>query len=63
MIELNNMPKLGFGLMRLPQTDGQIDYEQVCRMVDAYMASGLNYYKRNIPIIDLMKEAAEKLDK
>lgn len=43
-IESNNMPKLGFGLMRLPEQDGNIDLEQVCRMVDAYMEAGLNYF-------------------
>ena len=36
-IDLNTMPKLGFGLMRLPEQDGVIDLEQVCRMVDAYL--------------------------
>ena len=43
-IDVNKMPRLGFGLMRLPQKDGKIDHEQVCRMVDAYMAAGLNYF-------------------
>ena len=43
-IELSKMPKLGFGLMRLPETNGKIDHEEVCRMVDAYMAAGLNYF-------------------
>lgn len=43
-IELDKMPKLGFGLMRLPENDGQIDLEQVCQMVDAYLAAGLNYF-------------------
>ena len=43
-ISLNEMPKLGFGLMRLPQKDDAIDMAQVCRMVDAYMAAGLNYF-------------------
>ncbi|MBR1684261.1 MAG: aldo/keto reductase [Clostridia bacterium] len=43
-IDMEKMPKLGFGLMRLPQTDGKIDHEQVCKMVDAYMAAGLNYF-------------------
>lgn len=38
------MPKLGFGLMRLPEKDGEIDIPHVCRMVDAYMAAGLNYF-------------------
>ncbi len=36
-IDLTKMPKLGFGLMRLPENDGVIDHEQVCRMVDKYM--------------------------
>ena len=43
-ITLNEMPKLGFGLMRLPETDGKIDIDEVCRMVDMYMEAGLNYF-------------------
>ncbi|MCR5420751.1 MAG: aldo/keto reductase [Lachnospiraceae bacterium] len=38
------MPKLGFGLMRLPEKAGVIDHEQVCRMVDKYMKAGMNYF-------------------
>ena len=43
-IDINSMPKLGFGLMRLPEKDGRIDHEQVCRMVDKYMKAGMNYF-------------------
>ena len=43
-INLSTMPKLGFGLMRLPEKDGKIDIEQVCRMVDDYLEAGLNYF-------------------
>ena len=43
-IDLNSMPKLGFGLMRLPENDGVIDHEQMCRMVDKYMKAGMNYF-------------------
>ena len=43
-IDLTKMPKLGFGLMRLPEIDGVIDHEQVCRMVDLYMQAGLTYF-------------------
>ena len=43
-IDLSKMPKLGFGLMRLPEKDGVIDHEQVCNMVDLYMKSGMNYF-------------------
>ena len=43
-IDLNKMPKLGFGLMRLPQKDGAIDIGEVCRMADLYMQAGMNYF-------------------
>ena len=43
-IDTAKMPKLGFGLMRLPHRDGEIDQEQVRTMVDAYMDAGFNYF-------------------
>ena len=43
-IELNTMPKLGFGLMRLPEKDGSVDIDHVSRMVDVYMQAGMNYF-------------------
>ena len=43
-IELSAMPKLGFGLMRLPEKDSRIDIAQVSRMVDACMQAGMNYF-------------------
>ena len=49
-IDLNTMSKLGFGMMRLPEQDGKIDLEQVCRMVDAYMESGMNYFDTAYPL-------------
>lgn len=36
--------KLGFGLMRLPQNDGVIDIEQTKAMVDEFMAAGFTYF-------------------
>lgn len=36
--------KLGFGLMRLPMKDGEVDIEQTCRMVDEFIAAGFNYF-------------------
>jgi len=36
--------KLGFGLMRLPQRDGGIDIEQVKEMVDLFMGAGFTYF-------------------
>ena len=38
-----NIPKLGFGLMRLPQKDGAIDIEQVKQMADHFFANGFTY--------------------
>lgn len=43
-IDIHSMPKLGFGLMRLPEKDGETDLAQTCNMVDAYMGSGFNYF-------------------
>lgn len=40
-----SIPKLGFGLMRLPKEEsGKIDIEQTKKMVDAFMDAGLNYF-------------------
>ncbi|MCQ2752214.1 MAG: aldo/keto reductase [Coriobacteriales bacterium] len=36
--------KLGFGLMRPPLKDGEIDMPQFCNMIDAYMDAGFNYF-------------------
>lgn len=34
----------GFGCMRLPQKDGEIDYETLCEMADKFIAAGFNYF-------------------
>ena len=36
--------KLGFGLMRLPQKDGATDIEQTKKMVDMFMDAGFTYF-------------------
>lgn len=38
------MPLLGFGLMRLPQKDGKVDYATAEKMVAKAMAAGCNYF-------------------
>lgn len=42
------MKKLGFGCMRLPMKQGnvemEVDYEQFNQMIDAYFAGGFNYF-------------------
>ncbi len=40
-----SIPKLGFGLMRLPKLEGEkIDIEQVKQMVDLFMDAGFRYF-------------------
>lgn len=34
----------GFGCMRLPMKDGEVDTEETCRMVDAFLEAGFNYF-------------------
>ena len=36
--------KLGFGMMRLPRIDGEIDIEQSKKMVDIFMNAGFTYF-------------------
>lgn len=39
-----DIKKLGFGLMRLPQKDGKIDIEQTKTMVDKFLEAGFTYF-------------------
>ena len=39
-----NIKKLGFGLMRLPRKDDDIDIEQVKEMVDLFINAGFTYF-------------------
>lgn len=47
------MKKLGFGLMRLPQLDGDdygsVDIETVKKMADAFMENGFTYFDTAAP--------------
>ena len=43
-IDTGKMPKLGFGMMRLPEKDGVVELPKVCEMVDTYMKAGFNYF-------------------
>ena len=43
-IDVENTPKLGFGLMRLPKIGEEIDVEQTAIMVDRFLAAGLTYF-------------------
>lgn len=39
-----NKPQLGFGLMRLPESNNRIDIDQVSSMVDKFLESGFTYF-------------------
>jgi predicted aldo/keto reductase-like oxidoreductase len=38
------IPKLGFGLMRLPQQGKEIDIEHTTRMTDLFLEKGFTYF-------------------
>lgn len=40
----NVKKKFGFGCMRLPMKDGEVDTEELKRMVDAFLDNGFNYF-------------------
>ncbi|MDD5920176.1 MAG: aldo/keto reductase [Oscillospiraceae bacterium] len=42
--EILKLPKLGFGLMRLPKEGDVIDIEQTKKMVDLFLAKGFTYF-------------------
>ena len=39
-----NLSRLGFGCMRLPQKDGEIDMQEMEKMVDLAISNGVNYF-------------------
>ena len=39
-----SIPKLGFGLMRLPMIEGKVDVEQTNKMVDMFLERGFTYF-------------------
>ncbi len=56
-----NVPKLGFGLMRLPMLGEEVDIEQVKQMVDKFMAAGFTYFDTAYGYIGGKSEAAAKV--
>lgn len=47
---------LGFGLMRLPESNGEIDRNQVAEMLDIAIEGGINYFDTAWPYHDGMSE-------
>ena len=54
------IPKLGFGLMRLPMKDDAIDLEQTKEMVDRFMKAGFCYFDTAYGYNDGESEKAAK---
>ena len=50
--------KLGFGCMRLPEKEGAVDTAETCRMVDAFLAAGFNYFDTAHGYLDGRSETA-----
>ena len=54
------IPKLGFGLMRLPMNDKQIDVAQMTEMVDIFLDNGFTYFDTAYGYINGQSEEAVK---
>lgn len=50
----------GFGMMRLPMIDKEVDEKQVNQMVDYFISKGFNYFDTAHPYIDGKSEQAVK---
>lgn len=50
--------KLGFGCMRLPMKDGEVDYAEFNKMVDMFMENGFNYFDTAHGYVDTKSEIA-----
>ena len=48
----------GFGCMRLPMTDGEVDYTETKKMVDAFIDAGFNYFDTAHGYLDGKSEIA-----
>ena len=55
-----SIPKLGFGLMRLPMLGDEVDLEQVKQMVDLFLAKGFTYFDTAYGYIGGKSEMAAK---
>lgn len=52
--------RFGFGYMRLPMKQGEVDVEKTCEMVDAFMQAGFNYFDTAHGYTDGKSEGAVK---
>lgn len=56
----HDIPKLGFGMMRLPMIGEEIDIEQVKQMADIFVENGFTYFDTAYPYINGKSEIAVK---
>lgn len=56
---MKNVKKnFGFGCMRLPLTDGEVDKEEFCKMIDMFIQGGFNYFDTAHGYVSGKSEAA-----
>ena len=55
-----HIPKLGFGMMRLPMNGAEVDIEQTKKMVDRFIDAGFTYFDTARGYIDGLSERAVK---
>ncbi len=55
-----NIPKLGFGLMRLPMMGETVDIKQLKQMVDLFMQKGFTYFDTALGYLNGKSESAAK---
>lgn len=48
----------GFGCMRLPVKDNQVDYEEFSKMIDTFLENGFNYFDTAVFYVDGKSEKA-----
>lgn len=59
MAYFENVKKnFGFGCMRLPMKDGEVDTVECCKMVDAFLEAGFNYFDTAHGYLDGKSETA-----
>lgn len=54
----NVKKNFGFGCMRLPMINGEVDYEETKKMVDAFIGAGFNYFDTAHGYLDGKSEIA-----
>lgn len=57
---MENIKKLGFGLMRLPMKNNEVDIEHTKKMVDNFIAQGFTYFDTAYIYIDGKSESVAK---